>query len=295
MVQANLGLLEKRTQAEITHERHLAQTRELLADGEVDLVIWPETAYVRGLRGPLPISGLLIRGDIPVPLLFGGSAVQEVDGRKRTANAAFLVGPDGLIRDAYEKNLLVPLAEYVPLATVVPALTRWFPHAQEFRAATDSPPLRLGAWRIATPICYEAIRPEFVRRMVTRAAPHLLVTLANDAWFGDTAEPWMHLALASLRAVEHRRYLVRATNSGISAVVDPAGRIVARTGLLTRENLRAVVRPLDGTTVYGRLGDWPGWVSLAIVGVGLVARRAPQRAIRVASPEPRAAAEQAVG
>ena len=75
------------------------------------------------------------------------------------------------------------------------------------------------------------------------------------------------------RAVEHRRFLVRATNSGVSAIVDPMGRVVARTGLLTRENLRRVVPTLDVRTVYDRLGDWPGWLAAGTVVVALISRR----------------------
>ncbi len=280
VVQANLGVMEKRLQGVVAHRRHLDQTRELLDGGAVDLVVWPETAYVRGLRRPLPISGQPIREDVAVPILFGASSVWEEDGRRVTANSALLIGADGTIRDAYDKNLLIPLTEYVPLAAYLP-IGRWFPHVQEFGAADETPALRLGAWRIATPICYEAIRADFVRRMVAASQANLLVTLANDAWFGDSAEPWMHLALARLRAIEHRRYLVRATNSGISAIVDPAGRVLAQSGLLTRENVRGTVRLLDGTTVYGRAGDWPGWVALVLVGVALVRRpRAGRRVDR---------------
>jgi apolipoprotein N-acyltransferase len=274
VVQANLGVMEKRTQAIVTQRRHLDQTRELLAERPVDLVVWPETAYVRGIRRPLPVSGLPIREDVTVPLLFGASSVWEEDGRRITANSAFLIDADGTIRDAYDKNLLIPLTEYVPLARWVPQLAAWFPHRSDFESAVVTPPLDLGAWRISTPICYEAARADFVRRMVASADPHLIVTLANDAWFGASAEPWIHLALARLRAVEHRRWLVRATNSGVSAIVDPAGRLVARTGLLTRENLRGTVRLVEGRTVYGRVGDWPGWVAAAVLLIALV-RPAP--------------------
>lgn len=273
MVQANLGVLEKRELALVTHERHLEQTRELLAAGPVDLVVWPETAYVRGIRRPLPVSGLPVRQEIAVPLLFGGSSVRDVDGRRVKSNSAFLVASDGDIHDVYDKNLLIPFAEHVPVIGFLSAVAEAFPHAQDFDAAQDTPALRLGPWRIATPICYEAVRADLVRRMVRASQPHLLVTLANDAWFGDSQEPWLHLALARLRAVEHRRFLVRATNSGVSAVVDPAGRIVARTGLLTRENLRGTVRLLDGTTLYGRFGDWPGWIAAVLVLGALVVRR----------------------
>ena len=273
IVQANLGVLEKRMQAVITQRRHVDQTHELLADGPVDLVVWPETAYVRGIRRPLPVSGLPIREDVRVPILFGASSVWEEDGRRVTANSAFLIAADGTIRDAYDKNLLIPLTEYVPLAGFVPQLAEWFPNRSDFESAVVTPPLHLDAWRISTPICYEVVRSDFVRRMVDSADPHLIVTLANDAWFGDSAEPWMHLALARLRAIEHRRWLVRATNSGISAIVDPAGRLVVRTGLLARDNLRGTVHLLAGRTPYGGVGDWPGWAAAVTLLVALVRPR----------------------
>lgn len=265
LVQANLGVIEKRTRAVLGHQRHLEQTRELLAEGPLDLVVWPETAYSHGLRRPLPLDGQPVRGDLPVPLLFGGSSVFERDGRRVSANSALLVGADGVIRDAYDKNLLIPLAERMPLAGWLPELSSWLPHLQDFRAAHETPALRLGDVRIATPICYEVIVASFVRRMVGEGRPNLLVTLANDAWFGDSQEPRIHLGLARLRAVEHRLWLVRATNSGISAVVDPAGRIVARSGLATRENLRAVVQPRAPGTVYARVGDWPAPLALVAI------------------------------
>jgi len=231
--------------------------------------VWPETAYVRGIRGPLPVSGRPILADVSAALVFGANSEREQNGRRVKTNSAFLIGADGMIRDGYDKNLLIPLAEYMPFAGIAPVVAEWFPDVQEFARVDDTPPLHLGPWRLATPICYEVIRPDFVRRMVRASRPHLLVTLANDGWFGDSQEPWIHLALARLRAVEHRRFLVRSTNTGISAIVDPAGRIVASTGLLTRENLRGVVHPLDGRTVYGRSGDWIGWLTASMLAVTL--------------------------
>ncbi len=265
LVQVNLDVHAKDALGVTTHREHLDATRALLRDGELDLVVWPESAYVRGIRRPLPVASGPIVADVTTPLLFGASSTEERHGRKVKINSAFLAGADGMIRESYDKNLLIPLAESLPIA----ALARLFPHAEEFAASTAVTPLHLGAWRIATPICYEAIRPELVNRMMAETHPQLLVTLANDAWFGASQEPWLHLGLAQLRAVEQRRWLVRATNSGVSALVDPAGRVVARTGLLTRENLRGVVHMLDGETVYARLGDWPGWLALVLVALAL--------------------------
>lgn len=258
LVQANLGLLEKRSAVDRGHRQHLALSRELLTAGPLDLVVWPETAYGRALRGPLPVAGHLVRNDLEAALLFGGTLVEDAGTGPVQTNAALLVARDGMIRDAYRKNLLIPLAERVPGLDRIPGLAERLPRAQRFRAAAQAPALALGEHRISVPICYEAIRPDFVRRMVREARPHLLVTLANDAWFGDSQEPWIHLQLARMRAIEHRRFLVRATNSGISAIVDPAGRIVARTGVLSRETLRGRVAWLEGRTLYGRWGDWPG-------------------------------------
>jgi apolipoprotein N-acyltransferase len=103
--------------------------------------------------------------------------------------------------------------------------------------------------------------------------------LANDAWFGDSHEPWIHLAVARMRAIEHHRYVVRATNSGVSAFVDPAGRLLARSELLARQNLRGTVRPLEGATLYARLGDWPGWLAGAAL-LGLLLADRPTRRSR---------------
>jgi apolipoprotein N-acyltransferase len=270
LVQANLDVLEKRESARATHEAHLALTRELLAEGPLDLVIWPETAELRAIRGPLPVSGRFVREGFDVPLLFGGTLLGEAFGRRARSNAALLVGADGMIRDAYRKNLLIPLAESIPFGRILPAMADRLPHAQEFLAAADQPVLSVDAFRIATPICYEAVRPSFVRRMVQAGSPNLLVTIANDAWFGDSQEPRLHLQLARLRAVEHRRFLVRSTNSGISALIDPAGRIVARTALGSRETLRGTVVARADATLYGRFGSWPGMLAAVIVVLGFV-------------------------
>ena len=113
--------------------------------------------------------------------------------------------------------------------------------------------------------------------MVREASPHVLINLTNDAWFGDTQEPMIHLVLSKFRAIEHRRYLVRSTNSGISAVVDPLGRVVAQSGLLTRENLRTDLHMMDEDSIYTKLGDWPGWLSLIAFGWMLIGRRAEER------------------
>ena len=272
VVQANLDVLAKRRDPERTHAVHLERSRALLAEGPVDLLVWPETVYSRGIQGPLPVAGRPIRGDLDVPLLFGAASVRAESGRSLTFNSAFLVGVDGSIRDGYDKNLLVPFAESLPLSRWT---SEWLPHARGFGAAHATPSLRLGAFRIATPICYETIVSGFVRRMLREGDANLIVSLANDGWFGDSQEPRLHLALARLRAIEQRRFVVRATNSGISAVIDPLGRVLEQTPLLAPATLRATVRALEVESPYQRFGEWPGQIAALATVALLVARRRP--------------------
>lgn len=269
LVQANLGGQDKRRFSAENHRRHLQQSRELIDNGTPDLIVWPETAYTRAIRRPLPVDAQTIREDLPLPLLFGGTSVWEENGKRRSANSAFLVTAAGKIHHNYDKNLLIPLAEYMPFSGVGANLKTLLPHMQNFSRGNSAAALQLGEIAIATPICYEVIVPDFVRKMVREAHPQLLITLASDAWFGNTQGPHIHLAFARLRAIEHRLWLIRATSTGISAFIDPAGRVTARTGLFTRENLYSQVYTRAPSTLYARLGNWPGWAALFVVLVAV--------------------------
>ena len=103
--------------------------------------------------------------------------------------------------------------------------------------------------------------------------PEMLVNMTNDAWFGNTLEPWQHLALAEFRAIEHRRYLVRGTNSGISAVVDPVGRLIAQSHPFEAEALDMSVRWLHATTLYEILGDYPWYLATILAIAAAFARK----------------------
>ena len=106
-----------------------------------------------------------------------------------------------------------------------------------------------------------------MRGVVAEANPQLLVNLSNDAWFGDTHEPWEHLALAKFRSVEHHRALVRSTNSGVSAMVDPVGRTLKVSGVFARDNLSATLPLLDVNYPYQTLGDFPAYLAVLTLGV----------------------------
>ena len=204
-------------------------------------------------------------------------STEIVDGQRKIYNTVFLTDDHGMVQSTYDKTYLLMFGEYLPFGDAFPILYELSPNSGRFTSGTHVRPMTLGGWRISTPVCYEDVLARFTRKMVREAKPHLLINLTNDAWFGDTQEPGIHLVLSQYRAIEHRRYMVRATNSGISAVVDPLGRVVAQTGVLTRENLRYDVRMLDVDTVYTRFGDWPGWLGLAAIVWMLIRRRDAER------------------
>jgi apolipoprotein N-acyltransferase len=268
IVQANVDVVEKRTERLLSHRRYAEQSKNLEAQTPVDLLIWPETSYLRALPGELPMSGTAVRAGLQASLLFGGIRTGTEAGHQARFNSAMLADADGMIRSAYDKRFLIPFAEFVPFGDRFASWGRLAPSLSHFRPGDGSQALQLGRWKIATPICYETIRPAYVRRLVRRTSPHFLVSLTNDGWFGDSAEPRLHLKLARLRAIEHRRYLVRATNTGISAVVDPTGRLVAQSGLFEVASLVHSVPMLQEPTLYEALGDWPGY--LAVMGLVLL-------------------------
>jgi apolipoprotein N-acyltransferase len=175
--------------------------------------------------------------------------------------------------------VLVPFGEYIPFGETFPALYKLLPVRGRFQPGETSEPLLFGKYLLSVNICYEDIFPGHIRSLMRgradRRKPDVLINLTNDSWYGNTTEPVEHLALASFRSIEHRRSLVRATNTGISAFVDPLGRIVARSGIWTRETLVDRVPMMQGSTVYGVLGDWIGWLCgmLALAGFALSVRR----------------------
>jgi apolipoprotein N-acyltransferase len=271
LVQANMGTYQKRSEPEEGHRRHVADSLKLEREG-VDLLIWPESAYLQSLPatpGANVFAQVMQRRDLPdavhTPLLFGALRLERSEDRTRAYNTAFLVDGQGNVQGTYDKTYLLAFGEYLPFGETFPWLYDVSPHSGRFTPGSRLESLPFGGFRIGVLICYEDVLPGFTRKLVRASQPNLLVNLTNDAWFGKTTEPEIHLALSVFRAVEHRRWLVRSTNSGISAVVDPVGRVVARTGLVTRETLRATVRWLSGTTLYAIVGDWPGWLALAAV------------------------------
>jgi apolipoprotein N-acyltransferase len=275
VVQTNIGGQEKETDPSAFFRAHLRMSKEALAaDPTIDLLMWPESAYDRYLKQRNGVITDRVVLGLDKPVILG--VLSETEGNSERPreyfNTVALVAPDGEVLGSFDKVELLAFGETLPLLDVFPALRRvsdvaWFSRGRTFRN------LRLSTVSFLPTICYEDIIPSLVRRVWRSAGPaDALVNVTNDSWYGDTAEPTIHLALASFRSIETRRALVRATNTGISAVVDPAGRVVQRTSQWAKDLLVFDV-PLiqDGSsTVYMRVGDVLGWIATALALVGLV-------------------------
>ncbi len=185
-------------------------------------------------------------------------------------NSAYLV-KKGEPTGRYDKIRLVPYGEYVPMRKALFFAEKLVHAVGDFEFGTDPSPLD-GKHRYGMAICYEIVFPQIARDSVRRGA-ELLVTITNDAWFDVSAAPYQHLNMARMRAIENDRWLVRAATTGISAVVDPTGRVIETVPLNERGTIVAKVGLRTGETMSARYGDWPAWICIVAVAAGLVARR----------------------
>jgi apolipoprotein N-acyltransferase len=231
------------------------------------LVVWPESAAwpyswqgEERLRSDL--QGLAARG---CSVLFNSTIW---DG-PAIYNSALLLAPDGTMQ-RYDKNQLVPFGEYVPLGELLPFVRQLARAAGSYDAAEEARLLDWSGERLGLSICFEITMPAQVALRVRRGAT-LLVTLTNDAWFGDTSAPWQHLAAARLRAAENRRPVLRAAISGISAVIDHRGRIVERLLVGEAGVIEAEVAGRRESTPYSR-APWAVPAACAAAALWLVVR-----------------------
>ena len=153
--------------------------------------------------------------------------------------------------------------EYVPFREQLTFLDRWFPRAGSLAAGSKPGLLPLGSLTLGILNCYEDILPRYVGRLMRAGPPNVLVNITNDAWFGDSAEPYQHLALAVFRSVEQRREMVRAVNTGVSAHIAATGELLWQSEIFVQATHVASVVPYAGRTVYAIVGDWPGYAVLA--------------------------------
>lgn len=226
---------------------------------EADIILWPEAALHELYHEALPfLQSLDNAGKHNATTLITG--ILTYDAANSTAakaviyNSAAAVGTGSGL---YHKVRLVPFGEYVPLEQWLRGLIRFFdlPTSHMSQGNEFQAPLQAGLYRIAPFICYEIVYPDLVARNSHQA--DLLVTISNDSWFGDSIGPQQHLQMAQVRALETGRYVVRGTNDGISAIIDPQGNIQHSSNRFERQSLEGTVYPANGDTPFMRTGSLP--------------------------------------
>jgi apolipoprotein N-acyltransferase len=227
------------------------------------VVIWPETAMPFYLQDRTPFREAIqiLAQDSKTSIILGSPAYKVTDMKTNQYvlfNRAWLMNDAGHTTQSYDKEHLVPFGEYMPLKEWVP-FEKLVQAAGDFKPGEGNKPLYLDGVALGMLICYEAIFPELAQKQVEQGASALL-NISNDAWFGDTSAPKQHLNLSIMRAVEQGRWLVRGTNTGISAFVDPVGRIVAIGTQFQAESLSAKIAPLKGKTIFHQIYPWLGFL-----------------------------------
>lgn len=235
----------------------------------VDLVVWPEAAtpfiYEREPVYQLQLVAMANRAS--AALLFGSPAVRFDQERKPfLLNSAYLLSPDGELLGRYDKQHLVPFGEYIPLkSSLLFFLEKMVEGIGDFQAgpgptilsfqlkeSDGAAPARRVKFGVV--ICYEVIFPDLVRRIAGSGA-EFLVTITNDAWFGDSSAPAQHFSMVVFRSVENHLAFARAANTGISGFIDPFGRIIVASPTFTQTALQAEIPVRQTKTFYSRHGD----------------------------------------
>ena len=248
----------------------------------VDVVIWPESPapfYTNEIKFRSWISTLaaevhapLIVGSIGAKAAAGGTAATDA---RQYYNSALLVSSNGNFESRYDKIRLVPFGEYVPFQRLLFFAESLTKEVSTFARGERRVVFPLGqGGRAGVFICYESVFPDEVRQFVTGGAT-VLVNISNDGWFGETGAPGQHLNMARMRAIENRRWLLRATNTGITAAIDPYGRVVTRAERNSRLALDVPFDYVAETTFYTRHGDWFPWTCAIIVlaAAGVVVKK----------------------
>lgn len=248
------------------------------AGKESDLLIWPEAATPFVFEQEPLYQGKVqeIVKAIDSPLLFGSPTIRfQPDGTPYLLNSAFLLNRNGKITGRYDKRHLVPFGEYIPLKSVLFFLDKLvvgigdFQEGQGPMTLTTTGKNSQTTYRFGVPICFEVIFPDLVRRMANEGA-HFLVTITNDAWFGESAAPFQHFGMVVFRAVENHLAVARAANTGISGFIAPDGTILEATSIFSEQALKARIPLRHEPTFYTRHGDIFSWVCGILTGLLMI-------------------------
>ena len=249
-----------------------SELTERAAAGEPWLIVWPETAlpffYQKDPRVTEWMTELAGRAN--TPLLFGSPYFEEREGREFFYNRAFLIDARGDVLGYYDKVHLVPFGEYVPLQRLLPFVKKLSEASGNYVPGTAGRVLDLGGEKIGVLICYESIFAALARRQASAGAEYLVV-MTNDAWFGRSSAPYQHFAQAVLRAVETRRAVLRAANTGLSGLIMPNGEASTSLDLFERGFDLVRAPRMTRETIYTTVGDIGPRICLGVTVLFFVA------------------------
>jgi apolipoprotein N-acyltransferase len=286
LVQPNIPILEGGAWTKQYFEDTLRDltAKSLHPDGEAgerdnshfDLIVWPESPSPFYTNDPMfrnAVSSLakqsgtwVVAGAIGItPAMHSGGTTSQI------FNSAALVNPQGEWVGRYDKVHLVPFGEYLPFPQLFAFAGGLTKEVGEFQRGSSHTPLNAGGERFGMFICYESIFPDEVRQGPLQGADALL-NISNDGWYGDSGAWKQHLQQTEMRAIENDRWLLAGTNTGMTASIDPYGRIVAATPRKVRTTLAAPYALISGTTFYTRHGDWFAYLCAIISAGALLAR-----------------------
>jgi len=246
------------------------------SDRHFNLIVWPESPspfYTNDSIFRDAVSALarqshtwVVAGSIGItPAMESGAAGSQI------FNSAALVSPQGEWVSRYDKMHLVPFGEYLPFPKLFAFAGGLTKEVGEFQRGVSRMPLDAGGQRLGMFICYESIFPDEVREGPLQGA-QVLVNISNDGWYGDSGAWRQHLQQTQMRAIENDRWLLSATNTGMTASIDPYGRIVASAPRKVRTALAAPYALMSGTTFYTRHGDWFAYLCAIISAGAIIAR-----------------------
>jgi len=268
-------------QSQLDMLRSLSEKTAAAAGKPVDIVVWPESpAPLIESDTRLQEAARQLTQQINAPFIVGDVALVDGVGphhRRALYNSANFYTSQGSPAGRYDKMHLVPFGEYTPFEELLSFAGSLTAKVGTMTPGSHRVMLQTGGHSYGVFICYESIFADEVRQLVGNGAD-VLVNISDDGWYGDTSAPWQHMNMARMRAIENRRWILRDTNSGITAAIDPNGRVVAAA---PRHTLTAFVAPfnyISETTFYTRHGDWFA-ITCTIISVVLLAfaqlRRTP--------------------
>jgi apolipoprotein N-acyltransferase len=272
LIQGNIAQNDKwnPARAGMIVDRYVQLSQQAVQKG-AQFLIWPESSTPFYFEDD--IGGGLVRGlvrTLGVPLLLGSDEMDPGDPgqRPKNYNSAFMLDTAGATAAVYRKMHLVPFGEYVPFQRMLFFVGPLVEAVSAFSAGTRVTMLPVEGHMVSTAICYEVTYPSLQREAV-RQGSEMLTTITNDAWYGNSSAAYQHFEMATMRAIEQGRYLVRAANTGISGIVDPYGRVLIRTKLFETVAVVGEARFVQAKTVYATIGDLAAQVSAAVVVVAL--------------------------